>query len=100
MRGHRPTESITSATAMGELNIRRIAGFLTPYWPRLALIIITVVITALLGLFPPLLVRSIIDDAMSEGNRSLLIWLCAWLVIVFALFYRGAYRGINVTVNK
>jgi ATP-binding cassette subfamily B protein len=80
MRGHRGIEPIVSTTAMGGLNLRRTAGFLTPYWRRLVLIIITVAITSLLGLAPPLLIRSIIDDAIGQGDRDLLMWLSLGLV--------------------
>ena len=80
MRGHRGMEPIASTTAMGGLNLRRTAGFLTPYWRRLVLIIATVGITSLLGLAPPLLVRSIIDDAIGKGDNRLLVWLSLALV--------------------
>jgi ATP-binding cassette subfamily B protein len=73
-------EPIASTTAMDSLNLRRISGFLTPYWRRLVLIIVTVAVTSLLGLAPPLLIRSIIDDAIGQGDNNLLLLLSLGLV--------------------
>jgi ATP-binding cassette subfamily B protein len=58
-RGSRSRE-LRSDTAASPVNLRRIAGFLTPYWRRFILILIAVAVSAVLGLIPPLLVRSIL----------------------------------------
>jgi len=75
-------EPIKSATATSAVNRRRVAGFLLPYWPLLALILATVGITALLGLAPPLIVRRIIDGAIGGRDRGLLTWLAMASVAV------------------
>ncbi|PZC45851.1 MAG: ATP-binding cassette, subfamily B [Chloroflexi bacterium] len=76
---HGMREPIKSETALGTMNVRRIAGFLAPYWRRLALILVTVAVAAVLGLGPPLLVRGIIDSAIAGLDRSLLLWLAVGL---------------------
>ncbi len=75
MRFHGRPLPLKSETALGKGNIRRIAGFLIPYWPRLLLILATVAVAAVLGLVPPLLVRAIIDSAIGGSDRPLLLWL-------------------------
>jgi ATP-binding cassette subfamily B protein len=85
---HGMREPIKSETALGTMNVRRIAGFLAPYWQRLALILVTVAVAAVLGLVPPLLVRSIIDSAITGLDRSLL------LVLAIGLFSAALAQGL------
>ena len=61
---YRHSEPIKSSSATRAVNLRRVVGFLMPYWPRLTLILATVGVAALLGLLPPLIVRGIIDGAV------------------------------------
>ena len=68
-------QSISSHTALSDFNLRRIAGFLVPYWPQLALVFVTVAVGAGLGVIPPLLTRAIIDSAIGGGDRRLLTTL-------------------------
>ena len=101
MRSHR-TAPLTSETALGGVNVRRIAGFLGPYWPRLALILLTVALAALLGLAPPLLIRGVIDSAIAGSDRSLLLWLSAGiLAAALALGLVGVLRSyLNTVVSQ
>ena len=68
-------QPISSTTALSDFNLRRIAGFLTPYWPQLALVFVTVSMAAVLGVIPALLTRAIIDSAIGGGDRDLLALL-------------------------
>lgn len=101
MRSRR-TAPLTSATALGGVNVRRIAGFLAPYWPRLALILLTVAAAALLGLVPPLLIRGVIDSAIAGSDRSLLLRLSAGiLAAALALGLVGVLRSyLNTVVSQ
>jgi ATP-binding cassette subfamily B protein len=78
-RGRRPPE-VDSTTAVNAANLTRVVGFLVPYWRRFLLIVATVGMAALLGLGPPLLIRSIIDGAIGGADRSLLARLALGLV--------------------
>ena len=51
--------------------LRRVIGYAKPYRGLLALVLVTVVIDALLGLIPPLLMRSLIDTAIPAGDLGL-----------------------------
>ncbi|MEX2599608.1 MAG: ABC transporter ATP-binding protein, partial [Dehalococcoidia bacterium] len=77
---YRRSQPLQSSSALTNLNLRRITGFLAPYWRRLLLLLATVGVVALLGLLPPLLVRSIIDQGIEGGDRVLLLWLALGLV--------------------
>lgn len=68
-------EPLASSTAVGAVNLRRVARFLVPYWPPLAFLLAIVGVSSLFGLVPPLIIRGIIDSAIGQGDRGLLLWL-------------------------
>jgi ATP-binding cassette subfamily B protein len=61
-------------------DFQRIARYLLPAWRPSALILGCIVVTSLIGLIPPLLVREVIDRAIPQGDRSLLNWLVAGMI--------------------
>src|SRR5215213_8020821 len=52
--------------------IRRIAAFFRPYRGRVAVVLLTIVITSLLGVVNPYLLKLLIDDALPKRDFSLL----------------------------
>ena len=58
----------------------RILRMLQPYWRRGGIVLVCLAATAVVGLAPPLLIRSLIDDALPHGNTRLLIMLTAGMV--------------------
>src|SRR2546426_6283418 len=58
----------------------RIARYLLPAWRPSALILVCILVTSLLGLIPPLLIREIIDRAIPTHDGRLLNWLIAGMV--------------------
>ena len=102
MRSHGRIAPIKSQTALGKGNVRRISGFLAPYWRRLILIIATVAAAALVGLAPALLVRGIIDSAIAGSDQSLLLWLSVGLFMAaVALGLIGVLRSyLNTVVSQ
>ena len=99
---YRHAEPLKSTTALGHLNARRIFRFLVPYWRRLSLILVTVAVAAGLGVIPPLLVRSVVDTAIGEGDRSLLLVLSLALVgAALATGLVGVLRSyLNTVVSQ
>jgi ATP-binding cassette subfamily B protein len=87
---------------MGTTNARRTVRFLLPYWRRLVLILVTVSVAAGLGVIPPLLVRAIVDDAITEGDRSLLLTLSLGVVgAALAIGLTGVLRAyLNTVVSQ
>ena len=53
----------------------RIAKYFTPYWKLLLLLVVCIIITATLGLIPPILIKNIIDIALPEKRIDLLVIL-------------------------
>jgi ATP-binding cassette subfamily B protein len=77
----------------------RIARYLLPAWRPSALILSCIVLTSLLGLIPPLLVREIIDRAIPKGDVTRLNWLVAGMIglpLVGGLI--GVWQNYLVTV--
>lgn len=60
--------------------MRRVGGYARRYRAMLAGFLATIVAEALLGLAPPLLFRTILDDALPEHDLNLLGWLSAAVV--------------------
>ncbi|HEV8481723.1 MAG TPA: ABC transporter ATP-binding protein [Candidatus Eisenbacteria bacterium] len=58
----------------------RIARYLLPAWKPSLLILFCIVLTSLLGIIPPLLVRDLIDKAIPHHDAHLLNWLVAGMI--------------------
>src|SRR3990170_6205817 len=48
--------------------VRRTLGFFKPYRPRIAIVLLTILATSLLGLINPLLLKLLIDEALPERD--------------------------------
>ena len=72
--------------------IRRVLGYARPYRARNALVLATILVTAALGLTPPLLLRDLIDNVLIDpaGDMRRLNWLALGMVAVPLL--SGALR--------
>ena len=68
---------------------RRIAELFAPYRGRLFVIALLVLVTAALGILPPLITQRVFDDALfppaGAPNVTLLIWLVSIMVGIFVL---------------
>jgi len=62
--------------------IRRVAGYARPYTAKIILLLGTIIGVSLLSLVPPLLYRSLIDDALPNRNLSLLNLLALGMIAV------------------
>ncbi len=60
--------------------IRRILGYLTPYWPQFLLVFVTILLSAVVGLLPAIITGKIVDEALVGQNMRLLVQL---LVMAF-----------------
>ena len=54
---------------------KRVAHYFAPYWKLLLVLLLCIIITALLGLVPPIFTKQIIDVALPDKRIDLLIWL-------------------------
>ncbi|CAN5445361.1 ABC transporter ATP-binding protein [soil metagenome] len=62
--------------------LKRVAGFFKPYWRRVLLTIVAILITAALGLINPYLLKYVIDTAIPERNLSKLYWAVGLMVVI------------------
>ena len=60
--------------------IRRILGYLKPYWPQFLLVFVTILLSAVVGLLPSIITGKIVDEALVGKNMRLLVQL---LVLAF-----------------
>jgi ATP-binding cassette subfamily B protein len=80
-------------------DLRRIVGYLLPTWGASSLILICIVMTAALGLIPPILIRGIIDTAIPSRDRALLNWLAAGMIAAPLLSgLIGVWQNYLVTI--
>ena len=62
--------------------LRRVLGYARPYRGLLGVVLATVVISSLIGLVPPLLMRDLIDRAIPDGNLGRVALLGVGMVAV------------------
>jgi ATP-binding cassette subfamily B protein len=77
----------------------RILGYFRPYWRLWSVVLALLAVSNVLGLVPPLLMRSAVDQAIPSGNLELLVLLAVGMV-AFPLF--GELLGVarNYLVNR
>src|SRR5438874_390471 len=61
--------------------LRRVAQSFSPYKFQVVLVLIAIILTTVLGLINPLLIRYIFDDAIGKGNLKLLIILVIIMIV-------------------
>ncbi len=62
--------------------IRRIAGFFRPYRRRVSVVLVTIVVTSLLGLINPYLLKLLIDVALPQRDFGLLNLFVGLMIVV------------------
>ena len=60
----------------------RIVRLFRPHWPRLSVVIAIIVVSSVLGMASPFLLRAVIDRALPERDTTLLVWLVVGMVAV------------------
>lgn len=73
-------ESQEPGSGISRARLRRIAGYFKPYWKTWLIILGCILLSAGLGVLPPLCVAAIIDTAIPEANNLLLAMLCGAMV--------------------
>src|SRR5260221_2924508 len=61
--------------------LRRVAQAFSPYKVQIVLALIAIILTTVLGLVNPLLIRYIFDDAIGKSNLNLLIILVSIMIV-------------------
>jgi ATP-binding cassette subfamily B protein len=77
-----------------KVDLRRIASFFAPYWREEALIFVCIVVVSVLGLFPPLFTKWLIDDAIPQHSLQLvLIYVGAMIASAIVAGIIGVAQG-------
>ena len=72
-------------TAAAKVSLGRIVRLFRPHRPRLAVVIAIIVVSSVLGMASPFLLREVIDRALPEQDVTLLVWLVVGMVAVAAV---------------
>lgn len=82
LRGHGSRSNLTDEEKLNKPEIssallKRIFSYLVPYWPRLTLVFLAIIVSSIFGLLPPLLTGRIIDEGLISMNYTILLQLIA-----------------------
>src|ERR1051325_5167733 len=82
--------------------VKRVLGYARPYWFKLVLTLITILITTGLGLLTPLIFRDLIDNALPKGDAQRLNVLALGLVLIpIVVSLVGMYsRLLNAQIGE
>jgi ATP-binding cassette subfamily B protein len=74
-------KSAIAGTAVSKSSLRRVGQFARPYSSAITGFLASIVVSALVGLVPPLMFRSIVDRAIPKGDKHLIVVLTIILVV-------------------
>jgi ATP-binding cassette subfamily B protein len=84
-RGGRHTVTAADKAQAREVSLRRIARLFIPHrWP-IATVTAIIVVSSVVAMASPFLLRAVIDDALPHQNLTLLVWLVIGMVAVAAV---------------
>ncbi|MCG5470646.1 ABC transporter ATP-binding protein/permease [Micromonospora sp. LAH09] len=67
------------------MSLRRIGRLFTPHRPALAAVTAIIVVSSIIAMATPFLLRAVIDRALPQGDVTLLVWLVVGMVAVAAV---------------
>ena len=82
--------------------LARIVNYFTPYWIRMVLVIGSIIVTSILGLVPPILIKNIIDKALPQKDLKLLslfIFVSIAITILLGLL-QVAQSYLSIWISK
>ena len=82
--------------------VKRVLGYARPYWNKIAITLVTILITTGLGLLTPLIFRDLIDNALPKGDVQRLNVLAVGLVLIpIVVSLVGMYsRLLNAEIGE
>jgi ATP-binding cassette, subfamily B, bacterial len=84
-RGGHPTVTATEKAQARAVPLRRIGGLFATHRGRLATVVAIIVVSSLIAMASPFLLRTVIDRALPGRDLTLLAWLVAGMVAVAAV---------------
>ena len=82
--------------------VKRVLGYARPYWNKIGITLVTILITTGLGLLTPLIFRDLIDNALPKGDVQRLNVLAVGLVLIpIVVSLVGMYtRLLNAEIGE
>lgn len=82
--------------------VKRVLGYARPYWTKISITLVTILITTGLGLLTPLIFRDLIDNALPKGDVQRLNVLAVGLVLIpIVVSLVGMYtRLLNAEIGE
>ena len=84
-RPGRQTVTATDRAQAREVSVRRIARLFIPHRWSIATVTAIIVVSSVVAMASPFLLRAVIDDALPHQNLTLLVWLVIGMVAVAAV---------------
>jgi ATP-binding cassette subfamily B protein len=84
-RGERQTVSAADKAQAREVSLRRIARLFIPHRWSIARVTAIIVVSSVVAMASPFLLRAVIDDALPHQDLTLLVWLVIGMVAVAAV---------------
>jgi ATP-binding cassette subfamily B protein len=84
-RGGRHTVTAADKAQAREVSLRRIARLFLPHRWSIATVTAIIVVSSVIAMASPFLLRAVIDDALPQQNLTLLVWLVIGMVAVAAV---------------
>ncbi len=82
--------------------LSRILSYFRPYWTRMLLVICCIIVSSIMGLVPPILIKNIIDKALPQKDLKLLslfIFVSIGITIILGLL-QVAQSYLSVWISK
>ena len=73
---------------------KRLILFIKPYWKRLLLAIVCIIMSAAANLYVPWIIKDMIDKVLMERDMVLLNLIAVGIVVVF--FFRGIFFVFSI----
>ncbi|WP_028550098.1 ABC transporter ATP-binding protein [Paenibacillus sp. UNC451MF] len=80
--GNRQMLQSRGKATLKEVSVKRIYGLFRGYRWQLAAILVLALVSSLIGLLPPLIMKEIIDTAIPQGNKILLLKMVGLMVLL------------------
>lgn len=90
-RGFLTEEEKRSKPRVTRALLARILSYLKPYWPQFLLVFATILLSAVIGLFPSLITGRIVDEALVGRDMALLVKL---LLLAFVTLTASQVIGV------
>ncbi|UQZ83746.1 putative ABC transporter ATP-binding protein [Paenibacillus konkukensis] len=80
--GNRQILQNRGKATLKEVSVRRIYGLFRGYRWQLSAILLLALLSAVIGLFPPLVMKAIIDKAIPQGNKALMLEMVGLMALL------------------